>query len=190
MRILLACCLALVAACARPPKRIAGEFPPIRPGEVQRGEFMGEHVRWGGVIVETEPRRDETCIEVVSLPLDRRARPRLVDDTFGRFFACVPGFYDPEIYSSQREVTVVGTIEGVERAQVGEQDYDFPRLAADAVYLWPERTYDDRVRYGVGIGFGYPWYPFYGGYYHGGYSHYPHHGRPGGPMIHRSPRGR
>ena len=175
--------LLALAACARPPQRIDGQFPPIRPDEVQQGELVGEHVRWGGVIVETMPREDETCIEIVSLPLDRRARPRLVDESFGRFLACAPGFYDPEIYDDRREVTVVGAIQGVERGTVGEQPYDFPRLDAEAVYLWPERPDYDRAR--VGFYGAYPWYPFWGGTV---YLHHHHRHEPRGPMIHRSPR--
>jgi outer membrane lipoprotein len=48
---------------------------------------------------------------MVSLPLDARARPRIVDQTYGRFEACAPGFFDPEIYEQRREMTVVGTVQ-------------------------------------------------------------------------------
>jgi outer membrane lipoprotein len=176
--------LVALAACARPPQRLAGEFPPIAPADVQQGGHVGEHVRWGGLIVATTPREDETCIEVVSLPLDRRARPRLVDETFGRFRGCVPGFYDPEIYAVDREVTVVGTVEGVERGTVGEQAYDFPRIAAEAVHLWPERPPYAYGPYAMSVYGFYPWYPFWGDVY----VVHPRYARPPGPMIHTRPR--
>jgi outer membrane lipoprotein len=122
---------------------------------VQQDRYVGEHVRWGGVIVETMPRADETCIEVVSLPLDRRARPRLVDDSFGRFRGCVPGFYDPEIYAPEREVTVVGTVQGVERGRVGEQGTTSARRRRSRVPPGPSSRADD-VHYGVGVNGIYP----------------------------------
>jgi outer membrane lipoprotein len=179
MRLVVVLATVAVVGCARPPQRIAGEFPPVTPADVQQGRYVGEHVRWGGVVAETMPREEETCIEVVSLPLDRRARPRLVDETFGRLRACLPGFYDPEIYAPGREVTVVGTVQGVERGVVGEQEYDFPRLAAEAVYLWPERPRYDDVQYGVGV---YGGHPFWGGSVYYAPRVYE---RPPGPMIHR-----
>jgi len=64
-----------LAACAHPPQPIDGQFPPVQVTDVQRGQHAGERVRWGGVIVETRPEQDRTCFELVSLPLDGRARP-------------------------------------------------------------------------------------------------------------------
>jgi outer membrane lipoprotein len=140
---------AMLAACARPPRPIAGEFPSVQVADVQRGDHTGERVRWGGVIVETRPEQDRTCFELVSLPLDGRARPRLVDDTYGRFEACAPGFYDPAIYQERREVTVVGAVQDVVTGKVGDYDYRFPRVAAETVYLWPERPDPSVVYYGA-----------------------------------------
>jgi outer membrane lipoprotein len=141
----------MLAACARPPRPIAGDFPSVQVPDAQSGAHTGERVRWGGMIVQTRPETDRTCFEMVSLPLDARARPRIVDQTYGRFEACAPGFYDPEIYQQQREVTVVGTVEDVVAGNIGGYDYRFPRVAAETVYLWPERP-DPR------------YYPYYGGY--------------------------
>ena len=113
MRAALLIGVVMLAACARPPRPIAGDFPSVQVSDVQSGAHAGERVRWGGMIVQTRPETDRTCFEMVSLPLDARARPRLVDQTYGRFEACAPGFYDPEIYEQQREVTVVGTVQDV-----------------------------------------------------------------------------
>jgi outer membrane lipoprotein len=97
--------LLALSACARPPLDVAGEFSMTTVRDAQIAERPGERVRWGGTIVETRPQRDETCIEIVSLPLDRRARPHQTDQTFGRFLACASGFYDPEIHARGRDVT-------------------------------------------------------------------------------------
>ena len=187
--------LGLLVGCARPPKPLAGDFPPLSVSDVQQGSRTGDRVRWGGTIVETRPGREQTCIEIVSLPLDRRARPRVTDQTYGRFEACAPGFYDPQLYAARREVTVVGTVEEIRAGKVGEYDYPFPRVAAESIFLWPERPLEvDAYPYGVGFYGGYygwpGWYPYWGPYpyrpyWGGGYwGGYWGGFRPGGPMIH------
>src|SRR5262249_36839351 len=100
---------------------------------------VGEAVRWGGEIVKARPGRGETCFEVLSKPLDRAARPRPVDETLGRFVACSAGFYDPAIYAAGRELTVAGTLAETSDRKVGDSQYRFPVVRADAVYLWPKR---------------------------------------------------
>jgi outer membrane lipoprotein len=168
--------LVLVAACARPPRPLQGEFPPVTVRDAQAGDRTGERVRWGGTIVSTMPERDRTCLEIVSKPLDRRAHPRDVDDSYGRFDACGQGFYDPQIYERGRDVTVVGTIDGSRSGRVGEYDYLFPRVAAEVILLWPEpppygRGYYDPYPTGVYVGpLWYPyWYPYWWGGYYGGW---------------------
>jgi outer membrane lipoprotein len=172
VRIVLLLAVVAVAGCS-PPAHIAGDFPRVNLVDVQQGGHVGERVRWGGVIVETKPTETETCMQIVSLPLGRRARPRIdADQSFGRFLACAPAFYDPEIYAPEREVTVVGTITGVERGKVDEQEYDFPRLAIDAIYLWPPRA---RREYGDEYGpYSYA-YPYYYPYYYPGPYAYPYY---------------
>ncbi len=162
--------LVVVVACARPPVRLEGEFPRTTVLDAQQADHTGERVRWGGVIVETKPGHDETCFQVMSAPLDRRARPRAYDDTSGRFEACAPGFYEPEVYGPRREVTVVGTIREMRHGKVGEYEYVFPHVAAEAVYLWPDRNDVARGYYGYGYPdpYYYPYgYPYYGYPYYG-----------------------
>src|SRR5262249_14753528 len=136
----------MLAACVRPPEPLQGEFAPITVRDAQQADRAATRVRWGGTIVAARPERNRTCIEVVSKPLDRRARPAPADETYGRFEACAPGFYDPEIYAEGREVTVVGTVTGMRAGKVGDYDYPFPRVDADFMQLWPER-YPERGYY-------------------------------------------
>jgi outer membrane lipoprotein len=106
--------LCLLAACATQPKPLQGEFQALTPHDAAVGDHSGAVVRWGGRIIRTEPRPDRTCFEVISTKLNADGRPYWAsDDTWGRFIACRTGFYDPV--------------------------YRFPRVAADVVYLWPER---------------------------------------------------
>jgi len=138
-RVLLAMLAGLAVACARPPAALQGAFPPLTVTDAQVQSSIGQPVRWGGSIVRVDPREEETCFEIVSLPLDGYARPRPSDDSYGRFLACSPGVFDPAIYSVDRAVTVVGSVRDLERGHVGERPYTFPLVAAEVVYLWPLR---------------------------------------------------
>jgi outer membrane lipoprotein len=175
--------LPVLAACAaRVPATLQGTFPELTVAQAQAQGVTGERVRWGGEIVSTTPQNNETCIEEVSKPLDRRARPMASDDTTGRFIACAPGFHDPAIYAPGREVTVVGTLEGPTTAKVGDYDYSFPKVRAETLYLWPKRQPRDVGYYpygyygypGWGWGLGWGWGgwgwggPFWGGRWGGG----------------------
>lgn len=164
-RVSLPLALMALAACARPPGVLRGTFPPLTVAEAQREAGVGERVRWGGEIVSATPEASETCFEIVSKLLDREARPGSGDESFGRFIACAPGFYDPAIYAPGREVTVVGTVEPVTDGQVGEVEYAFARVRAETVYLWPRRVPRDVVYYpyGYGWGWGYPGWGWGGG---------------------------
>ena len=114
-------------------------------------------MRWGGELVGTTPDAGHTCFEVVSKALDRQARPQFGDDnSTGRFVACANGFYDPAIYASGRDVTVVGTVEPVEPGKVGGADYSFAKVQAQTVYLWPKRELVSSGAYPYGLGLGIP----------------------------------
>lgn len=140
-------CLLLIvlAACATVPQSLSGGlFADVTPASAQSDHDIGQRVRWGGNIVTVEPAKNETCLEVVSRPLDSSARPQETDRTAGRFIACVRGFYDPAVYAQGREVTIIGTLQSAIVRKVGEYDYRFPRVSADAVHLWPMRERYER----------------------------------------------
>lgn len=137
--VVVAAFVAGLAGCVRPPVPLRGMYEPLTVGDVQANASTGSRVRWGGSIVAVTPRADETCLEIVSHPLDGGARPLETDDTEGRFIACAPGFYDPAVYEKGREVTVVGTITGAIDGKIGERPYRFPRVDALHVHLWPKR---------------------------------------------------
>jgi len=132
--------LALLSACATAPQPLQGAFPQITPQQAVGTSPAGSPVRWGGRIVETLPKQDSTCFQMVSLPLNASGRPQsdASDLTQGRFLACRAGFYDPAVFTPGREVTFVGRVQGTESVRIGEYDYRLPQLAADVVYLWPE----------------------------------------------------
>ena len=128
-----------LAGCASPPKPLQGQFSQVTPEQAVQRQGLGEVVRWGGRIVAVEPGSQSSCFEVVAAPLTASGRPQDVDRSLGRFLACRSGFYDPEVFMAGRDITISGTVESFETRKVGNYDYRYPRVAAEVVYLWPER---------------------------------------------------
>lgn len=148
--------LLALSACATQPKPLQGAYAELTPHVAMEREATGTLVRWGGRIVQVEPRNDHTCFEMVSTRLTGTGRPYWADDdTNGRFIACRAGFYDPAVFEKNREVTFTGRVEGYENRRIGDYDYRFPRVAADVVYLWPKR---DDTRYIVTRPAPWPWW--------------------------------
>ncbi|MCB1568649.1 MAG: Slp family lipoprotein [Xanthomonadales bacterium] len=158
--------LASLAGCASaPPKPLRGEFAAIVPTQAAGNGQIGDQVRWGGRIIAVQPTPQETCIELLSRELSSSAKPSgNPDHSQGRFLACRNGFYDPAIFTNERDVTVTGRIVAYETRQIGEYAYRYPRVAADVIYLWPEQSetrayYADPfwpMHYGA-WGWGYPY---------------------------------
>ncbi len=132
---------ALLSGCASvPPAALRGTPATLTPQQSLTQAATGQTVRWGGEIIQTLPGKDETCFEIISRPLDSAARPLLGDNTQqGRFIACSKGFYDPEIYAKERELTVIGRLESPTEGKIGEYQYRYPRVRIDSLYLWPLR---------------------------------------------------
>lgn len=131
--------IAALVACATTPVPLKGEFSTITPATSIAGGQSGEQVRWGGEIIRVTPDSAETCFEILSRELDASARPQKRDNSDGRFIACRAGFYDPEVFTKGRELTVTGRLNGTAIGKVGQFDYTYPKLAADTIYLWPKR---------------------------------------------------
>ncbi|MEO8459092.1 MAG: Slp family lipoprotein [Dokdonella sp.] len=172
--------LALIAtglvSCASVPTSLQGQFASDTPAQAVRSGAavpIAQSVRWGGEIIKVDPGQNTTCFEVLGRQLDATARPIKRDASEGRFVACKEGFYDPEVYTRGREVTVVGALNGTKVGRVGEFDYTYPKVDANTVYLWPpkrERTefYGYPGFYGPGFydpfwGGPFGWGPYFGG---------------------------
>ncbi|MDT8320661.1 MAG: Slp family lipoprotein [Xanthomonadales bacterium] len=164
--------MAIASACTTVPAELEGSYRSISPARVDGG-VLGSQVRWGGVIVDTRNEEDVTCLEILSRELGKYLRPQVSDRTAGRFIACKPGFYDPEVYSKGREVTLTGRISRIEVRQIDEFSYRYPVVEVDELVLWEKRQ-DVRVYdhydpfyspyywgYGPYRGYYYYYYPFY-----------------------------
>jgi len=156
-RPLLAIALLITAAgCASIPEPLAGDYAEFQP-EQATDRSVGAQVRWGGSIVDTRPGQSETCIEILARELDSSLRPMSGDVSFGRFLACREGFRDPAVFTSGRDVTVVGQLESFVDDTIGEFVYRYPRLDTEVIYLWPERA---EVVYIDDFGYRSPWWPY------------------------------
>ena len=142
-----ACLLAalLLAGCVTTPRPLQGQYSGVFPSEAAARGAPGERVRWGGQVVGVHNAANESCFEIVGKALSSDGRPLVRDRSEGRFIACRAGFYDPAVFTAGREVTVVGAISGFESRRIGDYDYRYPRVAADVVYLWPERRDVDLI---------------------------------------------
>lgn len=155
----------LLSACA-PPQALRGDFPTLTPTEVGalKTPPEGQKVRWGGVVLSMDNKSDQSCFEILARPLDSSSRPKQSDHNDGRFLACIPGFRDPKTYEGGREVTVVGELKGSESRQIGEYAYQYPKVAASEVYLWPKPAPEQTV-VAADFLYGYPYYYAYPVYY-------------------------
>jgi outer membrane lipoprotein len=143
------------------PQQLTGTYATVTPDNAVAAQ--GSRVRWGGHIIQTEPQERETCFFVLAEPLDSQGRPERDEQSRGRFVACKEGFYDPEVYAKGRDLTVTGTVNGSETRKVGQFDYNYPRVNADVVYLWPKRPMYTPAPYPYYDPFFNPFYdPFWG----------------------------
>ena len=152
-----------LGGCATVPQPIAGDnFATITPQQAVAQNSSGQRVRWGGEIINVDPRTDSTCFEILSRELYADARPRRRGDSSdGRFIACGQGFYDPAVYTKGRDLTITGSINGSEQHKVGEYNYTFAHVAADQVYLWPKHEPTDAF-YGRNPYYDPFWSPYWG----------------------------
>lgn len=161
----------LFAACVRPPPPLGGTYAEIAMRDAQQGGLTDQRVRWGGTLVTVNPGKEDTCFEILARPLNSEARPRRTDESEGRFMACAPGFYDPAVYVKGRELTVAGTLQEPETQKIGEHEYRYPKVAAEKIYLWPERQ-----------AYPPPYYPYWADIWYPGWGPWPY-----GPWYYQSP---
>ena len=137
--------LAAATGCATVPQPLQGEFVQVAPSVANQHDATGQRVRWGGTIASVESVSGQTCFQLVARPLDATARPLASDYAAARFLACRQGFYEPQVFRHGRSLTVPGRVVGYESRKIGDTEIREPKIAADVVYLWPERTVVDVV---------------------------------------------
>lgn len=135
-------CSVLLAACASQVPVNIREAPPDNPllDEVRDNTpgYESRQVRWGGEILDIDNRENTTVLTLLARPLRENGEPRSTDSSEGRFIVRIPAFIDPMVYTTGRDVTVRGTLEGTKTSNVGEYPYTYPVVKATDWYLWPE----------------------------------------------------
>ncbi|MCF8129814.1 MAG: Slp family lipoprotein [Deltaproteobacteria bacterium] len=128
--------------------------------------YEGQMVLLAGVIVKTTNTPTGATLEVYQTEMDWEDRPIHTDISKGRFLVDYGDFLDPEIYSKKRQITVAGKVLGVKSILLGEMEYPYPVIGAEAIHLWKKTKplpYDPYPWYPIGApwgpwGFVGPWY--------------------------------
>jgi outer membrane lipoprotein len=121
----------------------------------------GARVIVGGEILVTQPRQDETEVELLTRRLRGDDSPERSDRSPGRVLLRARDFLDPAVYAPGRRITVIGEVTGVEERRIGDVAYRYPVVAVERIRLWPKDVVVAPY-YGA-----YPWpyYWPYGPYY-------------------------
>ncbi|MBW2057033.1 MAG: Slp family lipoprotein [Deltaproteobacteria bacterium] len=138
----------------RPDAKAAYEKIPFSEIFASPQRYRGRTVRLGGVIIETTNTEEETTIEILQKPLNRRGRPKAVDETGGRFIVVFRRFLDKAVYRPDRPVTVVGEIIGSRTGLIGETTYHYPLLLGKEIHPWKGTGYSAWPFMHIGIGIG------------------------------------
>lgn len=135
--------LMAITSCAPFPHAIMKEADrKLSIGQVQENPdlYKGKTILWGGVIVTTENRPEETRIVIMQTALDIETRPENLDRSEGRFILKHNGFLDPVIYAQGRLITVAGKVAGKEDLLIGEVRYAYPIIVTGQFVLWEKPT--------------------------------------------------
>jgi len=160
-----------LSSCAsRIPVEIRGDLenaPTVAEVHTQADKYLSQKVRWGGKILNIENKQNTSRLTIVSFPLNGYGRPKNTQQSPGRFIAIVDEFLEPELYSKDREVTVIGDLLKSETLKVGEFAYSHPVVKVENHYLWAieEKTPDNYMHHWWHDSWYNPYYPW----------PYPHH---------------
>ena len=158
----------MLSGCSMVPKplQVADEGRLVAFTQVQESvdAFVGEPVRWGGVIVSVTNKESGSELEVLQHRLNSYGRPVVDDQSAGRFKVVTDDFVDPDIYTKGRSVTIVGQIKGVQEGKIGDFPYRYPVVEAAHIYLWKKMRVVDIPLYD-------PWFELYYGHYYPSFYH-------------------
>lgn len=146
-------CVVAITGCVTPPLNTDQVSVKLTPEEVkERPESAKGTVIWGGVIVSSVNLADRTQFEVLAYPLDGYQRPATSRKSLGRFLLQSPDYIETQNYAPGRELTAIGTLQGVTKGEIGEASYDYPTVTINDVHLWHTDNSHERPRFIFGIG--------------------------------------
>ena len=151
------------SACTTVPQQLRGDFADVNTKQASTEQFLGQQVRWGGVVTRVFSTDQGECAEVGWLMLDRwTLRPKfdgiyikggvyghpgdnnpiypfsvpspMRTGTIPRFLACGDGLRDRDTYFIGAVITMTGTLESSKVYQVEYADCVRNTQAFKAVY--------------------------------------------------------
>lgn len=152
-----------LGACASAPfqnSSLEGADRSITPSQVLASPqpMQGKRVIWGGQIISSQNLAGSTEVTVLAYPLNASTKPQTDKGSLGRFIIRQNGYLEAADYAPGRQVSVVGTINGVREAKIGEASYRYPLVEAQQLHLWPKADEGgyrgSPFQFGVGVGIG------------------------------------
>ncbi len=149
--------LAQLAACSTtPPLETRGVDSRITTKQAVATPDMlrGRKVLWAGVIVQCVNQPHSTQLEVLAYPPRYNNHPDINAAPLGRFIIVQQGYLETVDYAPGRELTVVGSLDGVRHGKVGEAEYVYPLVHSQQLRLWPVASgygNDPQFHFGVGV---------------------------------------
>jgi len=143
-----------LSACVTPPLNTDTVNVQLTPEQVKASPDDAKgNVIWGGVIVSSVNLEDRTQFEILAYPLDNHQRPATDKKSLGRFLLQSPDYIETANYAPGREVTAIGSLQGVTKGEVGEASYNYPTVTLSDVHLWhPDHSHEKpRFIFGIGI---------------------------------------
>ncbi len=145
----------LITACASSPTFDTQQVNfSLMPSAVANDleTSRNKKVLWGGVIINTSNQKQYTVIEVLAYPLDSSHLPLREQKPLGRFLVHYKGFLEPSEYAQGRMITVLGTVNRVQKGNVGESVYLYPEIISQQMHLWSKDSGQNKTRFSFGIG--------------------------------------
>jgi len=100
--------------------------------------YKEQTVRWGGMIAQVANYENFSELTIVQFPLTRYGVPISTENSAGRFIVRSERFLDPLIYSPDKMVTFIGTVESLQLQKVDQKMLSLPLISIDDSHVWPK----------------------------------------------------
>lgn len=126
----------IMTGCVSIPPVLQGDYSSLTPAGSKQKHPMNVPVRWSGLIINTENRKDKTCFEIVQTQTNKNLRPiKVIPKDSSRFFACKAGFMEPHAFN-KRLVTITGNLVAYSNQKIDEYEYEYPVVKTEKIYIW------------------------------------------------------
>jgi len=111
---------------------------PFEKLQAEPEAFTGKLFILGGTIAQTTNTKQGTVIELDQKKLDYWGKPERTRRTGGKFLVFHPGFLDPMVFASGRDITVAGEILEPNTSVLGDQLSDLVVVRSQEHRLWEQ----------------------------------------------------